>query len=130
MTRAAADAFAGIWVTAMTVSDPAELQRSISRAVVGLWSARFGKGPDRARTYLNDENVVVVMYGGLLAHEQTLIAAGDHDAVRALRMRFEQALRPEMKAAVEAASGRRVLTFDSAILFEPTRTFELFVLGD
>jgi uncharacterized protein YbcI len=96
------------------------------RPVVG----EVGKGPDRARTYLNDENVVVVMYGGLLAHEQTLIAAGDHDAVRALRMRFEQALRPEMKAAVEAASGRRVLTFDSAILFEPTRTFELFVLGD
>jgi uncharacterized protein YbcI len=114
----------------MTRPEPSELQRAISRAVVGLWSARFGKGPDRARTYLNDENVVVVMYGGLLAHEQTLIEAGDHDAVRALRMRFEHALRPEMKRAVEEATGRGVLTFDSAILFEPTRTFELFVLAD
>jgi uncharacterized protein YbcI len=114
----------------MTAIDPAELRRAISRAVVGLWSARFGKGPDLARTYLNDEHVVVVMYGGLLPHEQTLIDAGDHEAVRALRRAFEQALRPEMKRVVEQASGRPVLTFDSLILFEPTRTFELFVLGD
>jgi uncharacterized protein YbcI len=112
----------------MTAADSGDLQRAISRAVVGLWSARFGKGPDLARTYLNDENVVVIMYGGLLPHEQTLIDAGDHEAVRALRRAVEQALRPEMKRAVEEASGRRVLTFDSLIVFDPTRTFELFVL--
>lgn len=114
----------------MTASDPPDLLRAISRAVVGLWSTRFGKGPDRARTYLNDEHVIVVMYGGLLPHEQTLIAAGEQEAVRMLRLRFEHALRPEMKRAVEEATGREVLTFDSAMLFGPTRTFELFVLGD
>jgi len=37
-------------------------------------------------------------------------------------------LAPEIKRAVEEATGRRVATYDSQILFAPTRTFELFVL--
>jgi uncharacterized protein YbcI len=100
----------------------------ITAAITGIWAAEFGKGPDRARTYFNDENVVVVMYGGLLSYEQTLLEAGEGDLVRTVRQRFEQILSPRLTSAVEQATGRRVLTFQSQILYGPTRTFELFVL--
>ena len=102
----------------------------ITAAITGMWAAEFGKGPDRARTYFNDENVVVVLYGGLLPHEQALLEAGEGDLVRAVRQRFEQILAPRFTSAVEGATGRRVLTFESQILYAPTRTFELFVLDE
>jgi uncharacterized protein YbcI len=100
----------------------------ITAAVTGIWAAEFGKGPDRARTYFNDEHVIVVMYGGLLSHEQVLLEAGEGDLVRTVRQRFEQILAPRLTRAVEQATGRRVLTYESQIVYDPTRTFELFVL--
>jgi uncharacterized protein YbcI len=100
----------------------------VTAAVTGLWAAAFGKGPEFARTYVNDDNVVVVMHGGLLPHEQVLLDAGEEEVVRAARHRFERALAPQMRRVVEEATRRRVATYDSQILFGPTRTFELFVL--
>lgn len=107
---------------------PSGSPRAVTAAVTGLWAAAFGKGPEFARTYINDDNVVVVMHGGLLVHEQALVDAGEQEAVRRQRHRFERMLAPEIKRAVEEATGRRVATYDSQILFAPTRTFELFVL--
>ena len=40
----------------------------------------------------------------------------------------QQILGPRLTSVVEQATGRRVLTFQSQILYGPTRTFELFVL--
>jgi uncharacterized protein YbcI len=77
---------------------------------------------------VKDDDVVVVMHGGLLAHEQVLVDAGEEEAVRAVRHRFERTLAPKMTRTVEEVTGRRVATYDSQILFRPTRTFELFVL--
>ena len=39
-----------------------------------------------------------------------------------------QTMTARFTSAVEGATGRRVLTFESQILYGPTRTFELFVL--
>lgn len=102
--------------------------RAVTAAVTGLWAAAFGKGPEAARTYINDDNVIVVMQGGLLTHEQALVDAGEQEVVRRARHRFEQILAPDITRAVEEATGRRVATYDSQIVFAPTRTFELFVL--
>ena len=109
---------------------PPAVARSITAALTGIWAGAFGKGPDAARTYLNDDNIVVVFHGGLLVYEQTLIEAGDREAVRTVRYRFEQHLAPQLIRAVEAATGRRVAAYDSHMLFGPTRTFELFVVED
>jgi uncharacterized protein YbcI len=111
----------------MTDDNP-QAGRDITGAIAGLWASTFGKGPDVARTYFNDDNVVVVMHGGLLPHEQKLIDAGDQEAVRALRHRFEQTIAADLIRVVQEATGRSVATFDSHMVFNPTRTFELFVL--
>ena len=109
-------------------SDVTTLAAQISNGIQGLVAREYGKGPERARTYFNDEYVVVVLHGGLLANEERFVEEGDEELVRQVRMRFEQLIAPEITQLVEQATGRQVLAYHSQVLFHPTRTFELFVL--
>lgn len=109
-------------------SDVTTLAAQISNGIQGLFAREYGRGPERARTYFNDECVVVVLHGGLLANEERFVEEGDEDLVRQVRQRFERLITAEMTALVQEATGRQVLTYHSQILFHPTRTFELFVL--
>jgi uncharacterized protein YbcI len=104
------------------------LRMAIANAMVGLKKQSFGKGPSRARAYLLDEYVFVVMEGGLTRSEETLLANGKSDLVRNYRLAFQETVTDTTTRAVEELTGRRVLTYHSQILFEPTRVFEIFVL--
>jgi len=88
----------------------------------------YGKGPTAAKSFLNDEYVFTVLEGGLTRNEETLLAAGQTDLVREYRVRFQQAVRPEFTGAVERITGRRVLDYHSQVVFDPPRSFEVFVL--
>ena len=107
---------------------PISMQSRISSAMVGMKKEYYGKGPDRAKTFINDEYVFVVMEGGLTRNEQTLLAAGQHDLVRSYRLRFQEAMTATTVGAVEEIVGRKVLTYHSQILFDPERAIEIFVL--
>jgi len=48
--------------------------------------------------------------------------------VRDYRLSFQQAVRQQFTQAVERLTGRRVLDYHSQIVFDPPRSFELFVL--
>lgn len=100
----------------------------ISHAMVGMKKDFYGKGPTKAKTYINDDYVFVVMEGGLTRNEETMLAAGHHDLVRAYRLRFQEAMTATTTQAVEEILGRRVLTYHSQILFDPERAIEIFVL--
>jgi uncharacterized protein YbcI len=104
------------------------LRMALSNAMVGLKKQYYGKGPSRARSYLMDEYVFVVMEGGLTRSEETLLAAGKSDLVRNYRLAFQETVTHTTVRAVEELTGRKVLTYQSQILFEPTRVFEIFVL--
>ena len=104
------------------------LQSRISSAMVGMKKEFYGKGPERARTFINDEYVFVVMEGGLTRNEQTLLAAGEHTLVRSYRLRFQEAMTATTVGAIEEIIGRKVLTYQSQILFDPVRAIEIFVL--
>jgi uncharacterized protein YbcI len=104
------------------------LRMALSNAMVGLKKQYFGKGPSRARAYLMDEYVFVVMEGGLTRSEETLLAAGKSDLVRNYRLAFQETVTQTTTRAVEELTGRKVLTYHSQIVFEPTRVFEIFVL--
>jgi uncharacterized protein YbcI len=104
------------------------LRMALSNAMVGLKKQYFGKGPSRARAYLMDEYVFVVMEGGLTRSEETLLAAGKADLVRNYRLAFQETVTHTTVTAVEELTGRKVLTYHSQILFDPTRVFEIFVL--
>jgi uncharacterized protein YbcI len=105
-----------------------ELRAALSNALVALMKEHYGKGPTAAKSFVNDEYVFTVLEGGLTRNEETLIASGEHDLVRRYRGVFQQAVRAEFTGAVERITGRRVLDYHSQIVFDPPRSFEMFVL--
>jgi uncharacterized protein YbcI len=105
-----------------------ELRAALSNALVALMKEYWGKGPTAAKSFLNDEYVLTIFEGGLTRNEETLLAAGHQDLVRDYRLHFQQAIRVEMCSAVERLTGRKVLDYHSQIVFDPPRSFEIFVL--
>ena len=111
------------------IHDPeGSVRASISNAMVALKKQFYGRGPERAKTYINDDYVFCVLEGGLTRNEETLLEAGEEMLVRQYRLRFQEAVSERTRGAVEEATGRRVLTYHSQIMFGPTRAFEIFVL--
>ena len=115
-----------------TADVEAEAGRSVnaevSNAMVGLKKEFYGRGPTKAKTYINDNYVFCVLEGGLTRNEETLLAAGEHDLVRRFRLRFQEVMAGPTTAAIERITGRKVLAYHSQIVFEPEYGFEIFVL--
>ena len=104
------------------------LRGRISHAMVGMKKDYYGKGPTKAKTFINDEYIFVVMHGGLTRNEEVLLAAGQQDLVRSYRLRFQEAMTLTTIGAIEEIVGRKVLTYHSQMLFDPERAIEIFVL--
>ena len=107
---------------------PLSIRAEISNAMVGLKKDFYGKGPQRAKTFLNDNYVFCVMEGGLTRNEETLIERGHEDLVRNFRLRFQEAMEEPMVEAVQRITGCSVIGYHSQIVFNPDRVFEIFVL--
>ena len=104
------------------------VRSEISNAMVGLKKEFYGKGPTKAKTFLNDNYVFCVMEGGLTRNEQTLIDRGHEDLVRTYRLRFQEAMEAPTVEAVQRITDRSVIGYHSQIVFHPERAFEIFVL--
>lgn len=104
------------------------MRLAVSNALVMVKKKLYGKGPVKAKTYVNDNYVFSVLEGGLTRNEETLIEAGEHRLVREYRLRFQETVAETIRAAVEEVTGRKVLAYHSQIVFEPDRAFEIFVL--
>jgi uncharacterized protein YbcI len=104
------------------------VRSAISDAMVGIKKKYYGKGPERAKTFINDEYVFCVMEGGLTRNEETLLAAGQENLVREYRLRFQEAMATTMTTAVAELTDRAVVGYHSQILFDPPRSIEIFVL--
>jgi uncharacterized protein YbcI len=107
---------------------PRSMRAEISNAMVGLKKDFYGKGPSKAKTFLNDNYVFCVMEGGLTRNEETLVERGHEDLVRNYRLRFEEAMEGPTVEAVQRITGRTVIGYHSQIVFNPERAFEIFVL--
>lgn len=116
------------WTTDVETEKRPGMRSEISNAMVGLKKEFYGKGPTKAKTYINDNYVLTVMQGGLTRNEETLLAAGQHDLVREFRLKFQEAMAAPTTEAVERLTGCRVLGYHSQIVFEPEYAFEIFVL--
>ena len=104
------------------------LRTALANAMVGLKKQCYGKGPTGAKAWILDDYVFVAMEGGLTRNEETLIAAGKEELVRTYRLAFQETVGDTVMAAVAELMGREVLTYHSQIVFDPVRTFEIFVL--
>jgi uncharacterized protein YbcI len=65
----------------------------------------------------------------LQRNEEFMISAGHADAVVEMRSRYEAAIKTTFQAAVERATGRRVVSFVSATKLSPNYAVEIFRLG-
>ncbi len=107
-----------------------EILAAISKEIVSLKARHYGKGPVEAKTYVADDFLFCVLKGGVTAVEQTLISAGDGDLVRQVRLRFQDQMRSTFVDAVEKRVGRKVIGYESQIIFDPDYTIEIFLLSD
>jgi uncharacterized protein YbcI len=110
------------------IEQTGNLRLSISNALVGIKKNLYGKGPVKAKTYINDNYVFSVLEGGLTRNEETLLEAGEHRLVREYRLRFQESVSKTITSAIEEVTGRKVLAYHSQIVFNPDRAFEIFVL--
>jgi uncharacterized protein YbcI len=116
------------WTVGVETERRPGLRADISNAMVGLKKEFYGKGPTKAKTYINDNYVLCVLQGGLTRNEETLLAAGQHDLVRKYRLTFQEAMAAPTTEAIERLTGRKVIGYHSQIVFEPEYGFEIFVL--
>ena len=98
----------------------------ISTEIVRTLKESFGKGPVKAKSYLLDDFLLVVMRGGVTVAEETMLERGHSDLVRQFRQTYQNEMGDVLCAKVEALTGRKVLTYQSQILFDPHIVMEVF----
>jgi uncharacterized protein YbcI len=104
------------------------LSAAISNAVVGLLHEYTGRGPTHARTTIGPETIVVTLRDCLTKAERTLAERGQQLEVLAMRRAFQDTMREELVAAVEALTGRTVEAFLSDNLHAPDVAVEIFLM--
>ena len=101
---------------------------AISNATVKLMAEYTGRGPTKARTYISDDLVTVVLQDTLTMGERSLVRDGQAELVIATRKAFQRTMASQLIAAVERESGRKVLAFLSDNHIDPDVAVESFVL--
>jgi uncharacterized protein YbcI len=107
---------------------PGSLRAQLANAMVGMKKKFYGRGPESAKAWILDDYVFVAMEGGLTRNEETLLADGKADVVRAYRLSFQETMTETTTAAVEELTGRKVVSYHSQVVFDPMHAFEIFVL--
>jgi uncharacterized protein YbcI len=105
-----------------------EVRRAISRSIVTLLKEHLGRGPVKAKTYVQDDSVLVLMYEGHTTGEETLRAGGEAKAVASQRVISSEAIQGRLTDIVEAETGRKVIGFMSSSQQDPSLLSFVFVL--
>jgi uncharacterized protein YbcI len=106
-----------------------DVRTEISDGLVALLKEYYGRGPEKTKTYVNDDLVVCLLRGGFTRVEQTLFEGGHGDDVIRQRMAFQIVMRRRFEAVVEQATGRKVIGFMSGNQQDPDMICEVFVLA-
>ncbi|MEA2466208.1 MAG: hypothetical protein QOJ57_334 [Thermoleophilaceae bacterium] len=111
-----------------TTSPNGSASSAISTAVVHLIREYTGRGPTKAKTYVNHDLVTVVLQDTLTKGERSLVTDGRSDSVLHTRLLYQQTMRGALVETVERLTNREVLAFMSANHIEPDMAVETFVL--
>jgi uncharacterized protein YbcI len=107
-----------------------EMRAMISKEIVRLQAEYYGKGPTKAKTYIVDDLVVVVLEESFTRAERTLVERGEREAIQHIRRRFQQAMADGFTSVVEQATGRKVRVFLSETDVEHDVSVETFLLAE
>ncbi len=104
------------------------MRAMISTEIVRLQAEYYGKGPTKAKTYISEDLVVVVLEESFTRAEKTLVARGEREAIEHIRRRFQQHMAAEFTSVVEQATGRKVRVFLSETDVDHDVSVETFLL--
>jgi uncharacterized protein YbcI len=90
-----------------------EMRATISNEIVRLQAEYYGKGPTRAKTYIVEDLVIVVL-----------------EEIEHIRRRFQQQMAEDFTSVVEQATGRKVRVFLSETNIDHDVSVETFLLAD
>jgi uncharacterized protein YbcI len=105
-----------------------ETSAALANAVVHLVREYTGRGPTRAKAYLNHDLATVVLQDTLTTGERRLVDHGKIADVLRTRHLFQEAMGKDLIKAVERVTSRTVLAFLSANHVEPDIAIESFLL--
>lgn len=107
-----------------------QMLAQLSNEMVRTLKKFYGKGPTSAKSYMLDDLLIIVMRGGMTTAEQTMKDFDQTDRVREFRQTFENEMTGRLVGRVEEITGRKVVTYQSQIMFDPDVIVEMFVFDD
>lgn len=106
-----------------------EQAETISQEIASIHWDSYEYALPSVQTMIEDGYVAAVLRFELLPAEELVIAAGDGGSVLRLHHESELELETALRAAVERATGRMVLSFETQTNVEQGLALELFVLA-
>src|ERR671916_2779446 len=106
------------------------LRARISTEIVRLHSEYYGRGPTKAKVYIDGDLIAVVLEETFTPAEKTLIGRGEADGIQDIRRRFQRVMADQFTSVVEQANGREVRSFLSETDVDNDISVELFLLGE
>ena len=108
-----------------------KIEDEIAREVMRVHEDAYGCPASGFQVAIHDTFVAVVTEVKLTPAEETLVRAGNGEAVRTTREEFAHVIRADYEEIVERATGRRVEAFASRAAIEPERPWgaEIFLLA-
>jgi uncharacterized protein YbcI len=96
---------------------------------VQLHARLYGRGPTKARSYLQNDYAVCILEEIFTTAERTLIGAGSGGHVSETRKKFQEAVKDEFIEVVERITGRTVHVFLSQVDVDADLALEFFVFS-
>ena len=101
----------------------------VTRAMVAIYKDQFGRGPTHARShYAGPDMIVCALEDTLTPIERTLVAIGELQRLRDIRMLFQHTAEDTFRSAVEDITGRKVVAFSSGFDTRADVATEVFLL--
>lgn len=104
------------------------INAEISTRIVGITRQYTGRGPTRARTYIEEDFVTCLLEDTLSKSELKVAEQSGDKAVIDHRRSIQNAMRRELEAMIEEVTGREVVAFLSDNHISPDYAIEVFVL--
>ncbi len=111
-------------------ADRGRLIAQLSREIVQLHARMYGRGPTRARSYLQRDYGLCVLEEIFTQAERTLIENGSAEHVRDTRLKFQDAVGEQFVSIAERVVGRPVRSFMSQVDTDNDMAAEIFIFGD
>jgi uncharacterized protein YbcI len=107
-----------------------EILAVVSNIVVGVYADCLGRGPTKARSYMDGDIIVCLLEDTLTKAERRLRDSGEEGRLLELRTTLQSTMRSGLVTGIEGLMKRRVKALISGTQLDPDIASEVFVLGE